>query len=112
MSDARVPTHLWVQAHLWRCSAAGTPAYVLRKGEAQGGMVVLKVTVPFQGAKLYAQTRDLDGNLGWIAGLNGALVPEDEAGAYVDRQVKRDPDLWVIEVESRTGDNPFEGKVL
>lgn len=88
------------------------PAYVLRKGEAQGGLVLLKVTIPFQGARLFTQSRMPDGTMGWIAGLNGALVPEDEAGAYIDRQVGRDPDLWVIEVESRTGDNPFEGRVL
>lgn len=110
--DQRLPTHLYVQAHLWRCSAAGIPAYVQRKGERESGMIVLKVTLPFQGARVYSQSRDLDGNLGWLAGLNGALVPESEADAYIERQVKRDPDLWVVEVESRDGSHPFDGKAI
>lgn len=75
-------------------------------------MVVLKVTVPFQGAKLFTQSRDLEGNPCWIAGGSGALLSEEEATAYIERQLKRDPDLWVIEVESRTGDNPFKGSLL
>lgn len=112
MSDARLPTALWVQAHLRRCAADGTPAYVLRKGDPTGGLVILKVTVPFRGSKLYAQSRDPEGRLAWLPGLNGALVPEPEAAAYVERQVNRDPDLWVIEIDSRDGSHPFEGKVM
>ena len=109
--DARLPTHLYVQSHLWRCSAEGIPVYVLRKGERESGMIVLKVTQP-GGSRLYSQSRDLDGRLGWLAALGGGLVDEPTAAAYVDRQVKRDPDVWVIEVESRDGSHPFEGGLI
>ena len=112
MNEERLPTSLWVQAHLWRCNAEGIAAYVLRKGEPESGMVVLKVTMPGQGAKIFSQSRDLDGRLGWLAGLGGGIVPEPDADAYIERQVKRDPDLWVIEVESRTGEHPFEGRII
>lgn len=105
----RLNTALWVQAHLWRCSAEGIPAYVVRKGEPESGMVVLKLALPGRRAKVFSQSRDLDGRLGWLAGLNGAEVDEHEADEYVARQIRRDPDLWVVEVESRTGEHPFEG---
>lgn len=105
--EERLPTHLLVQSHLWRLSAAGVPAYVLRKGERDSGLILLKVTVPFQGTRLFTQGRDLSGKLGWIPGASGAMVDEMAATEFVERHVKRDPDLWVIEVETRDGSNPF-----
>ncbi|ASG20917.1 MULTISPECIES: DUF1491 family protein [Nitrospirillum] len=112
MSDDRLSTALWVQLHLRRCAADSIPVYVLRKGEAESGLILLKVVIPFQGAKVYTQSRDIDGRLGWFPGLNGAQVPESEADAFIERATRRDPDLWVIEVESRDGSHPFEGKVI
>ncbi|WP_029014187.1 DUF1491 family protein [Niveispirillum irakense] len=106
--EDRLPTHLYIQSHLWRCSAEGVPAYVLRKGDREGGLILLKVTIPFQGSRLFTQGRDLSGRLGWVPGANGAQVDEQEATAFIERHVKRDPDLWVVEVESRDGSNPFQ----
>lgn len=106
--EERLPTHLFVQSHLWRLSAAGVPAYVLRKGERESGLVLLKVTVPFQGCRMFSQGRDINGRLGWVPGAAGAMIDEGEARDFVDRHVRRDPDLWVIEVETRDGSNPFE----
>lgn len=108
--EERLPTHLFVQSHLWRLSAAGTPAYVLRKGERESGLIILKVTVPFQGSRMFTQGRDIHGRLGWQPGANGNVIDEMEAQAFIDRHVKRDPDLWVIEVETRDGSNPLEDK--
>lgn len=106
--EERLPTHLFVQSHLWRCNAAGIPVYVLRKGDRDGGLILLKISLPFQGSHLFTQGRDLSGKLGWMPAAGGALMAEDEATAFIDRHVARDPDLWVIEVESRDGSNPFQ----
>ena len=54
----------------------------------------------------------MEGRVAWLAAQQGALLTEADATAYIDRQVKRDPDLWVIEVEDKEGRNPFEGKVV
>ena len=111
MAEERLPTELWVQAHLRRCFAAGIPATVARRGERMGGTVVLKLNQLDRGCRVLAQARDLAGRLGWMAALDGALVAEGEADAYIDRAVRRDPDLWVIEIEDREGNHPFEGRV-
>ena len=50
--------------------------------------------------------------LAWIAAMAGRLISEAEADAYIARAVTRDPDLWVVEIESRDGKHPFEGRML
>ena len=112
MSEERLPTELWVQAHLRRCSVDATPAALLRRGESERGTVLLKLNQIEAGCRILTQARDLDGRLGWLAALGGKLVPEADADAYIARAVERDPDLWVIEIEDRSGRNPFDGKVI
>jgi hypothetical protein len=112
LSDDRLRTELWVQAHLRLCSANATPAALLRRGEPERGTVLLKLNEIEAGCRVLTQARDLDGQLGWLAALGGKLVPEAEADAYIARAIDRDPDLWVIEIEDRSGRNPFDGKVI
>ena len=110
--DGRLSTELWVQAHLRRCNAQGMFAAVLRKGDAWGGAVIVKLNLLDGTFKLLSQTRDTDGQVAWLGVQQGALMSETDAGAYIERQVKRDPDLWVVEIEDKQGRNPFEGRIV
>ncbi len=99
-------------AQVRRCNAEAVPAMVVRKGDAKGGTLLLKINQIEQGCRVLSQARDLDGKLAWLAAFDGALVPEQEADAYIGRAVGRDPDLWVVEIEHRDGWHPFDGKLL
>ena len=112
MDDGRIATELWVKAHLRRLSAAAVPAVVVRRGDRHGGMVILKVNQLEAGCRVLAQTRDLDGMLCWLPAHKGELVPEAQADDYISRQTSRDPDLWVVEIETRDGKHGFEGREL
>ncbi len=112
MSAGRLPTEIWLMAGLRRCSADGVPATVVRRGERQSGTVILKINQREAGCRILTQARDLDGELTWFAALDGDLVAEAEADAYLERTAGRDPDLWVVEIEHRDGWHPFEGKIL
>ena len=112
MDDDRLPTDVWVMAQVRRCNAEAVPAMVVRKGEAKGGTLVLKINQLDQGCRVLSQTRDFDGKLAWLAAFKGELVAESEADDYIGRAVGRDPDLWVVEIEHRDGWHPFDGKVL
>jgi hypothetical protein len=110
--DDRLPTETWVKAHLRRCHAEAIPVVVLHKGDRTGGTVLLKVLMREAGCRVLSQMRDMEGRMGWLSALGETPVEETAADAYIERAVARDPDLWVIEVESRDGSHPFEGKML
>jgi hypothetical protein len=110
--EARIPTHVWVMAQVRRCNDSGQPAYVLRRGERMGGLVLLKLALLDGTARVLVQQRDLEGRLGWMPAKGREPVPEAEADAYLERATQRDPDLWVVEVEARDGANPFDGPAI
>lgn len=100
--EARIPTHLWVEAEVRRLSKEGYGVYVAARGDKAGGMVIQKISDLSGNCRLRGQQRDLLGKLVWINLLQDEIVPESEADAYIKRAVGRDPDLWVVEVEDRT----------
>lgn len=110
--DDRLPTELWVKAHLRRCHAEAIPVTVLHRGEATGGTVLLKIFMRDAGCRVLSQVRDFEGRLGWLSALGPSPVEEAAADAYIARALGRDPDLWVIEIESHDGSHPFEGQML
>ena len=112
MTEERIPTEIWVTAVMRQCMTKGIPVTVAHKGAPAAGTVMVKIFVQGQGCKLLNQSRDEDGKLGWMDIFEGTLVEERKADDYITRTTKRDPDIWVVEVEDRSGANPFEGKVF
>jgi hypothetical protein len=114
--DERIPTEIWVTGTLRRCQAQGISVYIARKGAPAAGTVLVKIAMK-AGARdalcrVFSQSRDGEGRLGWLDPFDGAAVEEAKADDYIRRSVKRDPDVWVVEVEDPSGKNPFEGKIL
>ena len=110
--EPRIKTEHWVHAHLRRCAISAVPAVVVRHGDDERGMVLLKINTLRNGCKVLIQARDMNGKLGWMAALKGELVEEAEADAYIERQVRNDPDLWVIEIEDPEGRRWFDGEEI
>ncbi|HWA43363.1 MAG TPA: DUF1491 family protein [Hypericibacter adhaerens] len=106
--EERVPTVIWVTAQMRQGHADGMPVFLRRRGEPRAGAVLVKIDLLGPGCKVMTQVRDGMGRLGWLSALGEAPVTEAEAEAYIERAVKRDPDLWVVEVESRDGRHPFQ----
>lgn len=109
---ATLTTELWIGAHVRRCTIEGIGATVVRKGDPTGGAVLVKLYLAGQGCRVMTRMTGPDGEPGWMAALGGGLVPEADADAYIARQIRYDPDLWVLEVDDPKGRHPFEGKML
>ena len=85
MPEARLPTHVWVEAELRRCSAEGIGVVVIHKGERMGGTVMLKIYQHGVGCRLLSQMRDLDGRLAWYPPHKEAAIAESEADERIRR---------------------------
>ncbi len=113
MADDRLPTYLFLDAQLRPLNGRGIFYYIHQKGERNSGLVLLKLNGLAGQCRLLQQERDWDTDeMGWINALAQDVVAESDADVYIARAVERDPDLWVIEVEDRDMNNPFEGKEI
>ena len=107
----RLTSEFWVKAYIRRCYGEDMPALVVRHGDDTAGAVLIKLNLFDKGCRVFQRTTDLDGNQAWSESTGPDPVPEADADAYIKRQSGYDPDIWVVEVESRDGrhllDDPF-----
>lgn len=97
----RLTAEVWVRAYLRRLEIAHIPAYVAARGEPTSGAVMVKCATLDGRAMLWQRSFDLEtGARKWMILTEG---PEPEVDASIRRQRGFDPDLWVIEIESRDG---------
>jgi hypothetical protein len=108
----RLKSGLWVRAQLRICDRAGRPAAVLRHGDDDVGVIVLKLRGADDRVRLYAQTTAPDGGLAWHRPLGPEPVSEAEADAYIKRSLDFDPDLWALEILDRDGGFALDGRVI
>ncbi|WCR11416.1 DUF1491 family protein [Paracoccus stylophorae] len=101
MAEPRLATNLWVAAYLARLGLAGIPAYVVAHGDDTAGAVLVKCARLDGTAQLYAREWDFQTDARpWQVTEDG---PEPQVDEAIRRQRGFDPDLWVIEIESREG---------
>ena len=111
MSEPRVKAHLWVSMALRMGNRDGRPGVVVRKGDADAGGVLV-VLHARDGMCVLSQVRGAGGEVVWMRATGAHKVDQETADAYVARQIKFDPDLWVLEFEAPDLLPPFEAKIL
>lgn len=101
MPEPRLAAGIWVAAYLARLGLANIPAYVTARGDDTAGAVLVKCAHLDGSAALYGREWDFDTDTRpWQVLAQG---PERDVDQAIARQRRFDPDLWVIEIESRDG---------
>ncbi len=85
-----------------RLMAEGYGVYVAARGDKTTGTVIQKISALNGQCKLLGQQRDIDGNLAWVNLCGDDIVHEKDADDFIQRTLKRDPDVWVVEIEDKT----------
>ncbi|MEC7253206.1 MAG: DUF1491 family protein [Paracoccaceae bacterium] len=100
----RLTSSFWVQAYIKKLNLLGVPAFVVSHGDDTAGAIIVKVNKLNGDAVLFERSFSLDKNLNqWSKFESG---DEKELDELLSRQLSRDRDLWIVEIESREGD-PF-----
>ncbi|HXY99765.1 MAG TPA: DUF1491 family protein [Stellaceae bacterium] len=110
--EPRLKTRIQVMAAVRQCAVRAIPIVIARRGDEDAGTILIKLNRLEHGFTVLAQTRLPQGDLAWLRATGEAAVDEATADAYIARQVQRDPDLWVVEIEDREGRPIFSGRVL
>ena len=100
---ARLRSKIWVQAYLKRLEIQNIAAYVTAHGDDHSGAILIKVIKMDGSAQLYQKTFDLQSNKNaWVRISEGF---DKEIDSLLEKQKVNDPDLWVVEIESASGQN-------
>jgi hypothetical protein len=112
----RLKSGIWVAAYLRRCNIEGAAAVVRRRGADEAGTVFIKISKLDGTAALYgpapqsafddAQPADR------IFTVALAATVDADIEARLTREIRFDPDLWIVEVEDRAGRNFLDNAIV
>jgi len=87
---ARLKAGIFVRALIRRAEVAGAQAYVARHGAEEAGAVAIKIARLDGTCLVLDQARRGEGELVWVK-------------PFFEKQIRFDPDLWIVEIEDREG---------
>lgn len=104
----RLKSAIWVAAYLRRCQVDGVFGAVRRHGADEAGAVFVKVALLDGTAWLFApapqsaydDSRPVERVFVPVA---PEPLPEQEVEARLAREIRFDPDLWIVETEDKAG---------
>jgi hypothetical protein len=108
-ADMRLKSALWVSAFVRRCYVEGVFAAIRRRGAEEAGAIFIKVNRLDGTADVYGPApqsvfeEEHPVDRAFSPAMKTTRSPDAEAEAYLARQVRFDPDIWIIETEDRAG---------
>jgi hypothetical protein len=105
----RLKSAIWVAAYIRRCHGEGAFAAVRHRGAEEAGAIFVKLNRLDGTAELYGpapqsafdDARPAD--RAFTRCLGSEPVPEARIEERLGREIRFDPDVWIVEVEDRAG---------
>jgi hypothetical protein len=113
----RLKSAIWVAAYIRRCNGEGAFAAVRRRGAEEAGAIFIKLNRLDGTAELFApapQSAFDEANpsdRAFTRSLGEAPVPEAKVEERLVREIRFDPDTWIVEVEDKAGRHFLENVV-
>jgi hypothetical protein len=107
----RLKSALWVAAYLRRCQVEGAFAVVRRRGAEEAGAVFVRVSRLDGTSDLFGPAPQSAFEVGrgvdrmFTASIVGQPAADSAVEAYLAREIKFDPDIWIVELEEPSGRN-------
>ncbi|HEX5778383.1 MAG TPA: DUF1491 family protein [Xanthobacteraceae bacterium] len=104
----RLKSAIWVSAYIRRCHLEGAFAVVRRRGAEEAGAIFVKVSKLDGTAALFAPAPQSEfdearpGDRRFAPVVPG-FVADADIEKRLERELKFDPDFWIVEVEDRAG---------
>jgi hypothetical protein len=106
----RLRSDIWVSAYIRRCAVDGVQAVLRRRGAAEAGAIMIKIDrldgtcVLFGPAPQTSFGEDDDLVRRFVRLHPTPTIPVEDAEQRFAREIKFDPDVWIVEAEDRTGE--------
>jgi len=107
----RLKTALWVDAYLRRCQVEGAFAVLRRRGAEEAGAVFIRISRLDGTSDLFGPAPQSEfsaageADRAFTPSLKERPAQDAAIEAYLAREIKFDPDVWIVEVEDRAGRN-------
>ncbi len=93
-----------------RVQANGAMVMVMRRGDKEAGSVMVRVNTLKGCSGLYVPFTGLDGERRWRP-LADLQTGDEKINQIIAKEIKYDPDLWVVEIEDKKGRHFLEEPV-
>jgi len=94
---------IWVAAYLRRAGVEGAFATLRRRGAQEAGAIFVVLDRMDGRIALYEPAPSNDGERRWIRAHSAEWIDPAEAEARLQRQLRYDPDIWIVDLDSRDG---------
>lgn len=101
MHEPAVKAGLWISSQIRICDINAIPAFVRRRGDPDAGSILIRLDRLDGRSIVLSQIRDAEGQRKWLMATGPEPVDDGTAEAYLDRRVRSDPDIWILEIEDR-----------
>jgi hypothetical protein len=102
-----VKTAIWVAAHLRRCFGQGLTGVIARRGAEEAGSVLVRVNLRDGSIRLFGPAPgpafDEAGRRRFRLKLAATLDEASVVDAMIARELRFDPDLWVVDIDDPAG---------
>ncbi|WP_293853251.1 DUF1491 family protein [uncultured Alsobacter sp.] len=106
----RLRSDIFVSAYIRRCGVENVPAMLRRRGAAEAGAVFVKIDRLDGSCALYGPAPQTafgdDGDLErrFVRMHEAPTIDPAAAEERLTREIRFDPDCWIVEVEDRSGE--------